>query len=99
MAVIVARDLWLTAVDAARRLGVGLPALKTAAPLLGIRARLIPGRRGAKYHAGDVEAALRRLDEQEAEVIAAARESLRQPPRRSGRRGAKERETARAVHR
>jgi hypothetical protein len=97
MSAIVDCESWVNAVEAARRLNVSLPVLPRTAPLLGIKVRRFPGKRGSRYNAADIEAALKRMDAQEAAVIAAAQQSFGLPPARSGRARGKGRTAARTA--
>jgi hypothetical protein len=90
------RKEWIEATVAARALGIGLPTLSRVAPHLGIKVRIIPQRKGPRYNRADVEAAVARLEAQEAATVAAAQQSFGLPTERSGRSRAEKR-TARTM--
>jgi hypothetical protein len=90
------RKEWVEATVAARALGIGLHTLARLAPSLGIRVRVIQGRKGPRYRRIDVEAAVARLEAQEAARVTAAQQSFGLPVERTGRSKAKKR-TARTM--
>lgn len=63
---------WLECTEAARMLGIGVPATKKFAPRMKIRMRVYPGRRGPLFNRADTEAALARMEAEENARIAAA---------------------------
>jgi hypothetical protein len=65
---------WLQLNESARLLGIGTPSLLKCAASLGIRVRVIPGRKGSRFFRADVESAIAELERQEAARVAAARQ-------------------------
>jgi hypothetical protein len=66
------REQWCSRKTAAKMLSIGITIVPRVAPRMGIRTRLIPGRKGYLFSVPDIRRALAELEAKEAAEVALA---------------------------